>query len=291
MPHDPPTTVEPAAVTVLMPLKNHHPEFLRLAIESLFRQSCPAWRLSIVVERRDHARLRRRLAAPLEDPHLELRVNEGRKLSGAFNTGMRHASTAFVAILLADDLWSPNAVEVLRDAILRFPEVDFFHSARAIIDERGERVSSVHPSRTAFALEEFQRTSPVKHLLCWRREKALAIGGMDETLNSVGPDDWDFPWSMAEHGARFHALAECLYEYRDHRETYRLTTHLPLSVHLAEIERILRKHGVDGESVAHRLEASRATYLRQCLYASPLDKLWKEIRGHDPRRGWRDAYR
>lgn len=286
-----PLEADGAALTVLMPLKNFHAEFLRLAIDSLLQQTCPAWRLRIVVERADLARFRRLLAEPLEDARIEIDVNEGRKLAGAFNTGMRRAATDFVAILLADDLWSSDAVAVLRAAIARFPEVDFFHSARVIVDESGRRLSSVHPSRAEFSLEDFQRTSPVKHLLCWRRDKALAIGGMDESLNSVGPDDWDFPWSMAEHGARFHAIEECLYLYRDHREGYRLTTHLPLSVHLAEIARILQKHGVDREGVARRLEASRGTYLRQCLYASPLDKLWKQLRGHDPRRGWRDAYR
>ena len=34
-------------------------------------------------------------------------MNEGRKLAGAMNTGMRHAETPFVAILLSDDMWAP----------------------------------------------------------------------------------------------------------------------------------------------------------------------------------------
>lgn len=41
--------------------------------------------------------------------------------------------------------------------------------------------------------------------------KALACGGLDESLNSVWPDDYDLPWTMAEHGAMFKAISECLY--------------------------------------------------------------------------------
>ena len=284
------TRGEPA-LTVLMPLRNHHPELLRRALASLFAQTSPAWRLLVVVEAADVRRFAGLLAPELGDARVRLVANEGRKLAGAFNTGMRHATTDFVAILLADDLWSPDAVDVLARAIAGHPEVDFFHSARAIVDEHDRRISSVHQSRPSFTLDDFRWTSPVKHLLCWRRALALAIGGMDESLNSVGPDDYDFPWCMAERGATFHAIEECLYLYRDHREAFRLTTHLPLSVHRAELRKILRKHGVDPTTIRTRLTLSEQSYLRQCLYASPVDRLWKNLRGVDARSGWRETYR
>ena len=99
----------------------------------------------------------------------------------------------------------------------------------------------------------------MKHLLCWRREKALAVGGIDESLASVGPDDYDFPWCMAERGAVFKAIDEPLYVVRDHRECERLTTHLPLSVHKRDLRRILEKHGVERGSSAASRRRSRAT--------------------------------
>ena len=91
---------------------------------------------------------------------------------------------------------------------------------------------------------------------------------MDESLNSVGPDDFDFPWCMAEHGAVFQAVAECLYLYRDHRDSYRLTTHLPLNVHVREIRRIMMKHGASASQIRARVAAARRSYLRQCLFRS-----------------------
>ena len=81
--------------------------------------------------------------------------NEGRKLAGAFNTGMRHADTEFVAILLADDLWAPDTVAVLEREIATRPDVDFFHSARRAIDSDGTSISSVHPARSDVTVDEF----------------------------------------------------------------------------------------------------------------------------------------
>lgn len=274
-----------------MPVKNYQRDFLVKALDSLTHQSCPDWRLLIIVEREDVAKFEHLLEDELTDARSRLIVNEGRKLAGAMNTGMRHAETSFVAILLADDMWAPIAAEVLTSRIRLHPDHDFFHSSRVIIDENERPISGVYPSRETFEMEDFMLASPVKHLLCWRRELALSFGGMDESLNNVGPDDYDFPWTMAEHGARFQAIPEALYLYRDHRDAERLTTHLPLSVHLKEIRRILRKHGATRAEMKAMLARAKSSYLRQCLYRNRADKWLKELIGHEARRGWRETYR
>ena len=260
-----------------MPLKNYERDFLFKALHSLTAQTCPDWRLLIIVEPEDRARFERLLEVELANARCRLVANEGRKLAGAMNTGMRHADTSFVAILLADDMWAPNATEILESRIRQYPDADFFHSARVIIDENEQPISAVYPSRETFEVKDFMRSSPVKHLLCWRRELALSFGGMDESLNNVGPDDYDFPWTMAEHGARFRAIPEALYLYRDHRDAERLTTHLPLSVHLKEIKRILHKHGASRDEMKAMLAHAKSTYLRQCLYRNRADKWLKEL--------------
>jgi len=278
-------------LTALMPVKAYHEGYLREAVRSMLGQTCPDWRLLVIVEDSDRGELEGVLAEYLADPRIELIANEGRKLAGAFNTGMRRAETGFVAILLGDDLWSPAAVEVLASFIVAFPETDFFHSSRRIVDEEGRPVSTVHPSRPTVSTDDFVRFSPVKHLLCWNREKGLAIGGMDESLNSVGVDDFDFPWSMAERGATFTGIPDCLYVYRDHRECFRLSTHLPLSHHRREIARIMRKHGVRSPTIAATIAEAEQSYLRQCLFRTRFDRWMKRLQGHDVRAGWRERYR
>jgi len=279
------------AITVLMPLKNYYLNYLRKAIESVINQSCPYWYLLIIVEEDDFNKFREILEKELNDSRIEIIVNQGRKLAGAINTGMKYAKTDFVAILLADDMWSNNAVEVLNRYIAQYAGIDFFHSSRVVIDENDNPISSVYYSKEKFSLDDFKVGSPVKHLLGWRRDKALSIGGLDESLNSVGPDDYDFPWTMAERSATFKAVKECLYYYRDHLDCFRLTTHLPLSVHTSEIRKILKKHGVGFWDRIRFISNAKRSYLKQCLYKSSIDKWIKEKLGYDARRGWIHIYR
>jgi glycosyltransferase involved in cell wall biosynthesis len=230
-----------------------------------------------------------RLAQALRDDRISLVANEGQGMAGACNTGMRRAETDFVAILLGDDLWAPDAVAVLGRRIAASPQADFFHSSRRYIDDEGRPISGVLAARASVSLEDFAATTPVKHLLCWRNELALSFGGMDESIE-FAPDDFDFPWCMAEYGASFAAVPECLYVYRDHRSAYRLSTHVPLSVQVRQLERVLSKHGLERAAIRERVREARRSYLRQALYRSPLDRSLKRLRRADAAGDWRESY-
>jgi glycosyltransferase involved in cell wall biosynthesis len=278
----------PDALTILMPVKDPHPEFLADALTSVVEQSSPRWRLLIVVEPSDLDRFDVELARWTTDARVQVIANDGVRLAGAINTGMRQAETEFVALLLGDDLWYPDAVAVLEEHIARHPDVDFFHSGRRIIHDG--RISDVYPAKKNVTLDDFLVGAPVKHLLCWRRSKGLAVGGLDERSRSVGPDDFDFPWTMAEQGATFHAVDACLYGYRDHRDGVRLTTHLPRTVHIKELRRVYRKHGLNPRQTRERINRARGAYLRQCLYQSKLDERLRRWLRRPPR-VWYDTYR
>jgi glycosyltransferase involved in cell wall biosynthesis len=279
------------ALTILLPLRHYHSTYLSKAVNSILGQTCPHWNMLVIVDPENVSTLTRVLQHYLTDSRISIIENQGRQLAGKLNSGMRHARTNFVAILAGDDMWSPSAVAVLSEHISNFPSIDFFHSSRIFIDENDKPISSIYHNKESFNLEDFLLGSPVKYLLCWRREKALSFGGMDESLNSVGVDDFDFPWSMAEKGATFMTIKEPLYLARDHRDGFRLTTHLPLSVHIEETKRIMRKHGASEASIRRRIRSAKRGYLRQCLYRSPFHKWLKEMLGYDPRSGWRERFR
>jgi hypothetical protein len=278
---------EAAAVTVLMPVRAPHPDYFAAAMVSVREQSSPRWRLLLIAERRERSRI-----AAVVDPDDRISVigNEGRRLAGAINSGMRHATTEFVSLLFSDDLLEPNAIAVLEREIGAHPDVDFFHTGRRVVDDVGVQLGPVFPPREVSGSADFVLDAPVKHLLCWRRSMGIAVGGLDERSRSVGPDDLDFTWTMAEHGARFQAVHECLYVYRDHRSGRRLTIDLPLSVHLSELERIFTKHGLPEAVARRRLEQARRTYLQQCAYDSRRDRAVRRLLRRPPR-VWRDTYR
>jgi glycosyltransferase involved in cell wall biosynthesis len=278
------------AVTVLLPVRAYRPEYLQQAVGSILGQTNPDWLLLVIVDPPQLAGFRSRWESLFSDPRIEIVANEGRKLAGKLNTGMRLARTDFAAVLFADDLWADDAVAVLTERIQRHPEADLFHSARRFVDDRGRPISSVHPSRIAVSHADFLEGAPVKHLICWRIEKALSFGGMDESLNSIGADDFDFPWTMHDHGAELVAVPECLYIARDHRQYFRLTTHVPRRTQERELRRIMRKHGAGRRAIRRRIAIARDSYLRQCLYANRFDRWLKRRRGFDPHLGWREPF-
>ena len=233
-----------ALVTALMPLKYYNEPYLHDSIESLLSQHDPNWRLLIIVEVADYFPIKNQLAFFLKDDRIKVKETDAAGFIGRINTGMLFAKTEFTSLLFADDKWSRDAVSVLNQNIRSHPDVDFFHSSRVIIDEKGAEISPVFKSKIHFDTADFKWGSPVKHLLCWRRTKGLEIGGVDPDLADHGPDDYDFPWSMLDAGATFRAIEECLYYYRNHCEYYRLTTHVPRQRMKREVKKILKKHGV-----------------------------------------------
>jgi hypothetical protein len=185
-------------------------------------------------------------------------------------------------------MWANDAVETLNRYITVHPEIDFFHSSRIIVDQHDAPLSSIRPSKDAFTLGDFPLGSPVKHLLCWRREKGLSVGGIDESILKA-QDDYDFPWTMAENGATFKAVKECLYYYRNHCECERLTTHRPLTQTKRGTKGILKKHGVGilrRTLIIRRMRINGALG-KQCLYRNSVDRWIKEKLGFDASRGWK----
>ncbi len=277
-------------ITVFMPVTHYHKKYLQEAIASVFGQTASEWYLLVVVPPDRKSHFEELLADSLRDPRVRIVPLEGRLLAGAYNTAMRAAATDFVAPLLGDDLWSDDAVETLLEAIDANPAVDFFHSGRRFIDGEGRPVSGDVLPRHEVTRVRFIEYSPVKHLLCWRVSAGLACGGVDETIGNFAADDYDFPWTMLEHGAVFHAIPRALYIVRDHRDGYRLTTHLTRSEQRRGLRRILTKHGVPAFTAwRHAREASR-TYMRQSLFRNRWHQWVRERLGMNMDKAWREPY-
>lgn len=279
-------------ITVLVPCRNPPPLFLPAALRSVLTQTSPHWRLLIIEDREHSSVLRDAIdsTGAAEDSRVAVIQSESRWVTGALNTGMRHAATPWVCTLHCDDLLEPTAIATLADAIERYEDAEFFHSARRFIDARGQPLGAIRSPRADFTAADFVRSLPVHRINCWKVERALAIGGMDESLGPHGADDYDFTWSLAEAGCRFQALPECLYVIRDHREHFRLTTHVPLDRQIAELRKIFRKHGVSEAQTEAEVTRRREGYLRQAIYLDEADRKAKLATGFDPRTGWRLRY-
>lgn len=260
-------------VTILMPCRDADPVLFRKAVASVLSQGDAAWQLIVIDDGSQKAETLAELNSLrcTDDPRVRVVASEARMVTGAMNTGMRLADTPFVCMFHCDDLLTPNALSVLRREIARSPEVEYFHSSRVHIDENDTPLDEPYEARESFTLDDFKERSPVKHLHCWRVSTALAAGGMDETLGPHGADDYDFPWTMMQAGARFGAIRECLYHYRDRGAQQRLTTHVSLETQVRELVKIFRKHGMTEEEIEEQIAIRTAGYLQQALYKTDAD--------------------
>lgn len=280
-------------ITVLMPCRNATGPLFKDALNSVLSQTASLWELIVIADDSNIEEAGETLRAfghPNENK-ISLIRNESEFITGALNSGMRQANTPYVCSLHCDDLLDRKTVEVIHRYIQEHPGVDFFHSSRIYIDERGCPISTVYNASDSFNLADFKNYGPVKHLHCWKIDSALAIGGMDESLGPHGADDYDFPWCMAEAGCYFKAMTECLYYKRDHREHYRLTTHVPLRTQIEELQKIWRKHGMTEEEIEYQIKVKTNGYLKQALYIDEEDKRTKDREGYDIRQGWKLNYR
>lgn len=280
-------------VTVLIPYKDPKPFFFREALGSVFSQTTSLWNLLLID---DHSKnteaigILRELSES-EDNRILVLKNKSNLITGALNTGMRHAKTQYVCTLHCDDLLDGKAIEVLNRYIHEYPDIDYFHSSRMRIDENGNPTGGIHMARESFDLSDFKNYGPVKNLHCWKVQSALAIGGMDESLGFHAADDYDFSWCMAEAGHSFKAIPECLYYVRAHRQHYRLTTHVPLDTQINELRKIMKKHDLTEKEIEEQIKRRTSGYLKQALYLNEADKQKKENENYDIRKGWRERKR
>ena len=247
-------------ITVLMPVRRQQRALFFDAAESILRQSDPNWKLLIVLSR--DSEQEEEWTRSFADSRIRSVRDDGKGIGFALNVGMAEADTEFVSILLSDDRYAANAVEELQLRRREDPRADFFHTGRMYIDEAGRPMETARLSDAPVTRDHFVRLgSPVKHLLCWRRAKALEIGGMDGSLGPHGCDDYDFPWRMLEAGSRFHRIRKCLYEYRRHALGPRLTTDVALDDQVAILQRMFRNHEVGEAEICRYLQRAADGYL------------------------------
>ena len=152
-------------------MQESNEEFFLDAVGSIARQTSPCWRLLIITDPSTPLEIEQ-WADAFGDHRIKVLKCPEAGFARALNHGLHSCATQFVSILLSDDRYTSRAIAALMAYREKYPAADFFHSARRHITESGKRWGGVLRSRGEFQLQDFAtRGSPVKHLLCWRREK------------------------------------------------------------------------------------------------------------------------
>lgn len=235
-----------APAAIVMPLLRQVDTYLERAVRSALRQTVPSDVIVVISPRTPASNLAILDGFAVESPLLRIVMRPpGAGFPGAINAGIRHVAAPRVGLLLSDDWLDPDAIEVT----LAY-DADIVSAGMNVYDADGStflpRVSGIATAERYASLTAIHaRAEYLRHFFLFRTATVRAVGGLDETLGDTpGIDDYDFIWTLLEHGATVALPGRSVYNCRDHPGE-RMTLRDPAAKG-ATLLRILDKHGLVG---------------------------------------------
>lgn len=199
-------------ISVVVPTFDTPPALLQAMLESVRAQVYPHWELVVWDDASTEARTRR-LVADYAARDARIRphahpLNAG--VSKTTNAAIAVATGEYVVLLDHDDELEPQALlRVAQCAVAERP--DFAYSDEVITSAAGDEVLDF-ALRPAFSLEYFRHHPYIVHLLAFRRQFLLDIGGLDASLRVS--QDVDLILRAAERARGIAHIPEVLYRWR-----------------------------------------------------------------------------
>jgi len=198
-------------ISILMPVFNIGQEWLKEAIDSVFRQVYPRWELCIVDDASTAQHIRPFLEAlKNRDERIKVKflaVNEG--ISGASNYALALAAGEFVAPLDHDDVLAPDALfEVVR-RLNADRSIDLVYTDHDVRDAKGVRR---HPFfKPDWSPDLLLSMNYITHFCVYRRELVVAAGGYRKGYE--GSQDYDLLLRVTERTTRIEHISKQLYSW------------------------------------------------------------------------------
>ena len=198
-------------ISVVMPVHDPEPSWLRDAIESVLSQVYPEWQLCIADDastRRDVHELLRRYE---DDPRISITYLERNLgIAGASNAALAMASGEFVGFLDHDDVLKPNALfEVVR-LLNQRPTLDYVYSDEDKLEMNGR--NSGHFFKPEWSPDLLMSVNYVTHFSVYRRSVLESVGGLREGFD--GSQDYDLALRVTETTDRIGHVSIPLYSWR-----------------------------------------------------------------------------
>jgi glycosyltransferase involved in cell wall biosynthesis len=122
-------------VSVVLPVFNVE-RYVAASIQSVLAQTYVGFELIIVDDGSTDGSLR--LCQEFIDPRIQIIQQKNRGLAGARNTGIRHATGEYIALLDSDDLFAPEKLQRHIEHLDRSPKVGISFSRSAFIDDHSQ---------------------------------------------------------------------------------------------------------------------------------------------------------
>jgi GT2 family glycosyltransferase len=201
-------------ISILTPVYNTEPGFLRAMVDSLLAQSYSNWELCLV----DGASSRPDLPPVLQqiaglDGRIRLkRLSENLGISANTNAVLEIAAGEFVAFLDHDDLLAPFALFEVVQALNQNPSLDLIYSDHDLLSSDGAR--RYQPLfKPDWSPEIMLSANYLTHLTVARADLVRQVGGLDPQTD--GAQDWDLFLRLCERTAKIAHIPKILYHWRD----------------------------------------------------------------------------
>jgi FkbM family methyltransferase len=199
-------------ISILLPVYDTPPQYLRLAVDSVLAQAYPEWELCVC----DDGSGRAETLAVLEgmerrDPRIRVvRLESNAGIAGATNAGLAMARGDYVAMLDHDDEIAPGALLEVVKVLQADPAVDVVYTDQDSITANGALAETFR--KPDWSLEMFRGVMYVGHLLVVRTTLARTAGGFDPAFDNV--QDFEFMLRVAERTDRIAHVPKVLYHWR-----------------------------------------------------------------------------
>ncbi len=198
--------------SVITPVYNTDPRWLRACVDSVRAQIYPHWQLYLVDDASTRPDTRALLDALAEQDRriTVIRRRENGHISRASNDGLAAATGEFIALLDHDDTLAPEALAAMAEAINTSPDVDFLYSDEDKLDEAGGRCDPYF--KPDWSPEHFLNFMYTNHLMVLRRSLVARLGGFRAGFE--GSQDFDLALRVVTETTRVGHVPEVLYHWR-----------------------------------------------------------------------------
>ncbi|MDQ3198673.1 MAG: glycosyltransferase family 2 protein [Verrucomicrobiota bacterium] len=250
-------------ISVLLPVYNSNPKWLRAAIRSVQTQIYPQWELCIA----DDASTDPRIWPLLEryarrDSRIRImRRTENGHISATSNDALALATGKFFALLDHDDTLAPTALFLAAHAMHENPKLQLLYSDEDKLDAQGRRADPYF--KTDWNPELLLAQNYISHLGIYRTALVRSLGGF--WLGFEGSQDHDLTLRVTEKikPEEIKHLPYVLYHWRTTEEsTASEATAKPYAQQAAQraVQEHLDRRGLAAEVISHHGNYLRTKY-------------------------------
>jgi glycosyltransferase involved in cell wall biosynthesis len=212
-----------ATVSVIVPAYNAEATILE-TIQSIQNQTFADFELIVINDGSTDNTLT--LLGQVEDSRLQVFTYPNGGLPVARNRGIHHATGEFISFVDADDLWTPDKLELQLQALQQHPAAGVAYSWTAFIDGQGNFLYAREP--LAFTGNVYPQLLVDNFIsngsnILLRRELVAEAGIFDPSLKSA--EDWDFYIRLA---ARSEFAVVPKYQILYRKSTQSMTSKVPV---------------------------------------------------------------